>query len=296
MSDNVLNNFSLRLYAFLVFLIGCNVTAQAQAPEKIVVHNRILVNDYNKHSLSNILKLSRSAYGDYELVSSADMEHDPAFQALVAGNIDIFIGSINSEREKLVNTIYVPIDRGLKGFRICIVHKDTPKFLSIRNVSQFVERNLSVGLGEFWPDRLVYEQNGFKTITAPSIKELNLKLKNREYDCLNRSVNKLEIVLAEIGDPDFTVEQELVMIYPNADFISVPQSNVKLAERLAYGLELAIKNNSYYEIFDYHYGSALEDNKVYERKLIFMSRTDASKNIMQAINRYGISSFIMAKP
>ena len=56
---------------------------------------------------------------------------------------------------------------------------------------------------------------------------------------------------------------------------------------------MAIENNSYYELFDTFYAKKLLEHRIFERKMIFLENTAASPKSIDAMNRYGIASFLL---
>lgn len=285
-----MNVFTRFLYATVIFSLFVTQTVFSQ--EKIVVYNRNIDNAFLQESISNILELSVENYGEYEIVASADMEQARAFAELLKGNIDIVVAAPTKEREELAKTIYVPIDRGLLGFRLCMVHADAKPYSSINTPNQFIRQKLSIGLGSNWPDRAIFEENGFNVITSPVKESLFAMLENKRFDCFSRSVNEIRIELKQHKSKPLVADDKLVFIYPNSDFMFINPKDDSVYSRVSLGVGLALENNSYYDIFDKHYGDILLENGIYERKLIFLSNNTLSPRALSAINRFGMASFV----
>lgn len=260
--------------------------------EQIVVYSRNYDNSFLLKSIRNFAALSKDEFGGYELVKSPDMEQGRAFAELVKGNIDIMVSSPTEKREQQADAIYVPIDRGLLGFRICMVNKSKAKFSAIQSANQFIQRSLSVGLGSHWSDRRVFEDNGFKVITSPVHESLFHMLQNNRFDCLPRSINEINAELEQHANKGLIDDQELVFIYPNADFIFINPSKKKLHNRISAGVGKAIENNTFYEIFDEYYENELRKHNIYSRKLVFLQNDNMTPAALSAINRFGIASFV----
>ena len=262
------------------------------ATENIIVYNRNMNNDFVKTSIENVAKLSQADHGGFKLVASEDMEQGDAFDALVKGEIDIIVTSATSEREKKAKLIHVPLDRGLLGFRLCLVHKDSDVFFWISDVQEFITNEITIGVGEFWADRIIFEQNNFATVTSSTFSELFSMLAAKKFDCFSRSVNEISNELREHKALDIKIEPKIVIIYPNADFIFVNPHKPELLLRFTQGMDLAIQNESYFQIFDTFFGNVLEQHQIYERRLIFLQRDNISEKTLDSINKYGIASFI----
>lgn len=263
-----------------------------RASEPWVMYARNYDNPHLKESVENFANLSTEEYGAYNIVASQDMEQGRAFAELLKGNIDIFIGAPTIKREQLASLIYVPMDRGLLGFRICLIHNDSENFKNITSPAQFINKNLSVGLSTHWPDRKVYESNGFTTVTSPVHESLYTMLHNKRFDCLTRSVNEIDMDIKNYPQLNLKSEDNLVFIYPNADFIYINSNNAALFERLSKGVQASIANKSFFGLFNKYYADDLQSKEVFERKLIFLSNQNISNEAMLAINKYGVASFL----
>lgn len=284
----------LKSCVFARCLIFCFLAGSGYvyAKEKIIVYHRNFENPFLYKSLKNFADLSKDDFGDYELVKSKDMEQGRAFAELVKGNIDVLITAPTEQRENQANAIYVPLDRGLLGFRICMVNKEQNQFNAIQSANQFIRKQLSIGLGAHWPDRAIFEDNGFNVITSPVHQSLYSMLASKRFDCLTRSINEIDNELSEYKDMGLVADQELVFIYANADFIFINPKNKKLHQRLSTGLGYSIEDNSFYEVFDEFYENELRKHNIYERRLVFLDNNNVSHKALSAINRFGIASFV----
>lgn len=258
-----------------------------------MVWERNYNNPFFQETLQNITRLAEEEFGEVTLVSSKKMEQGRAFAELLKGNIDVFIGSADAKREVSAKAIYVPLDRGLLGFRVCLVNKNSPKFDKIKTPLDFIQRNLKVGLGSHWPDRFIYEENGFKVITSPVYDSLFEMLKLDRFDCFSRSVNEIAIEVERFKETDIVQDDHIVFIYPNADFIFTNLKNESLQKRLDLGVNLSIEDNSFYEIFEKYFEATLMKNGIYERKLMIINNARLTPDARAAINRFGIASFVL---
>lgn len=261
---------------------------------EVVVYQRNLSNPFVKQSIHNFLTLTQTD-ANTSLVASPDMEQNEAFAALARGEIDIIVSAPTRVREALANMVAVPLDRCLLGFRLCMVHQDSPPFIAISNPAQFIQANLSVGLGADWVDRFIYQENGFTVVSSTADNFLYGMLSNKRFDCFTRSVSEIQDNLRDHLNESLAIDQKLVFIYPNGDFIFVNPKKPALFERLQQGVNMAIEDGSYYDVFDEYFAGSLQSHRIFERKLIFLSNNELSENALQAINHYGIASFIIPK-
>lgn len=266
------------------------------ASQKIVVWQENYNDPFILQSLQNIASLASSELGDYEFVASKKMNASEAFEALEAGNIDLFVGGINSEREVVATPVYVPLDRGLLGYRICLTNKNKPLNVSFKTPMHVIQESIHIGILENLIDTNVYQENGFKVSSGNSYSSLVNMLKSQVFDCFSRSINEINLEALSLqmhkkGSELIEIDNKMIFIYPSANFIFTSSSNKKLHQGLSIGIGRAIENDSYYSIFNEHYANILLKHGIYERKLIFMSNYDMSYQALSAINRFGIASF-----
>lgn len=86
-------------------------------------------------------------------------------------------------------------------------------------------------------------------------------------------------------------EQHIALLYPNADFIFVANSEKRLKQRLEKGIKIAMENGDFDTYFDKHYMTVLQKYNFFNRKLLFLKNKDISEQALRAINVYGLASF-----
>jgi hypothetical protein len=94
-----------------------------------------------------------------------------------------------------------------------------------------------------------------------------------------------------LAHKEFRAEKRLAFIYPFADILYIRKGAEKLHEALEHGLMLAIKDRSYFELFDHYYSDSLQKYEFYFRKILVLDNKRISPQAREAINRYGIASF-----
>ncbi|WP_395339668.1 hypothetical protein PN836_015060 [Ningiella sp. W23] len=267
--------------------------------QRIVFWERNFNTEFLHASLTNYLNASEHRFGAYELVPSAPMEQYEAFAALDRGEIDVVVGSINLEREQKYAPIYSPIDRGLAGFRVCLIHRDLRRASTLQTtdenyfdiVNAAVAGELTIGLGSDWPDKAIYEQNDYTTVDSESYLELFDMLEAKTFNCFSRSMQEIDAEIANLSTEAIVKDDKIVFIYPNAAFLYTSKDNIDLQERLQFGAALAKSNGSYYRLFEQYYAGILANNNLYFRKLIFLRNKDLSKTALDSINEFGLASF-----
>jgi hypothetical protein len=162
-------------------------------------------------------------------------------------------------------------------------------FDAVSTAEEFTERNLQIFVKQQWPDRGIYEDNGFPVWGFNELTGLTNTLLSDKSACFSRSL--IEIGFEAAKYQDFKIEDNIAFIYPLADIIYVNKANTRLQAALEYGLNKAIEDQSYYQLFNKHYESVLQEHSFYLRKMFLMKNDEVSPRALEAINKYGIASF-----
>jgi hypothetical protein len=204
----------------------------------------------------------------------------------------MMVASVDLQREQQATTIYIPLERGLAGFRLCLIKKISQNlFFDINTLRDFRRRKLSIGVGAHWPDKDILTFNRLPVTTSPIESNLYSMLDVGRFACLSRSVKEASESVKSQNHLDLEVEQNIAFIYPLADFIYISKMETRLAERIEKGLKIAIENGQFYALFEKHYKQLLLKYNLYGRKLFFLKNENLSEKAKNAINQYGIASF-----
>ncbi|MBE1301151.1 MAG: hypothetical protein GJ680_14745 [Alteromonadaceae bacterium] len=263
------------------------------AGDKVVLWERNYIRPSFYELIELTLELTKDDYGDYQIVSSEPMEQGKAFAMLQREiAINVIIAGTSKKRESQFNTIYYPIDRGLLGFRLCIVTEDNRlDFADINELKDFRHKEKIVGVGTHWPDRSIINDNGLRVEHSQIFEQLFKMVELKRIDCFLRSINEIDGELEKYGSSGLADEPFLAFLYPAADFIFIGKSDTKIAERISEGLRRAIYNGDFERHFEKHYAHLLQKYQFYNRKLLFLKNYDMSAKAKQAINKFGIASF-----
>lgn len=273
------------------------VTPSVYSTDDIVVWNRT----YEKAALLEIIQmaatLSEPEFGPFTLRRSRPIEQGRAFISLADGELlNVMVAGISSEREILGLPIYIPLDRGLLGFRVCLQHEDSRSLENITSLTDFTDNRIVVGVGSHWPDRKILESNGLKVMHSPVYEQLFPMLNKGRFDCFLRSMHEVDSELVTHQDLNLAVDDFISIIYPQADFAFVSVKYPRIHQRLQLGLKRAIEQGLFSEHFEKHYAATLERHNLYGRKLIILDNPDLSIEAFDAINEYGLASFALHSP
>lgn len=211
-------------------------------------------------------------YPTLTLVPSKPMGQGRVLRELQDGHTDrVALANVASspEREKSLLPIAIPINRGLLGFRVCLIREgEQARFSGIDSVEEFNQRGLLIGQGRHWPDRIILQSNGLSVVSVPSFGQLFPMLLRSRFDCFLRGVGEVLIDMRQQDTRGLAVEQDLMFSYRMPSYLFVGPDNEALALRLELGLRRAMAGNAFNDYFDRHFRDAIVVLRLYERQTI----------------------------
>ena len=201
-----------------------------------------------------------------------------ALRSLHEGNaLSVVWSMTNKEREMEFRPIRIPIYKGLIGWRLLMIRKESqPVFSDIQTLADL--QHLIAGQGHDWPDTAILKDNGI-SVTSPS-----------DYDSLFRLLNKGRVnfvprSIVEIWDEEkrykpmgLSVENSLLLRYPAAAYYFVAKDNEALANLIQKGLELSIQDGSFDKLFYAHHQAAIELANIPKRRVLELHNLELPLN------------------
>ncbi|WP_339723609.1 amino acid ABC transporter substrate-binding protein [uncultured Paraglaciecola sp.] len=187
--------------------------------------------------------------------------------------INIVWGMTNTQREKDLLPIRIPIFKGLIGWRLLLIRQDmAERFKYIQELEHLVK--LSPLQGRDWPDTKILQSNGFDVITERSQSALMRMLRNAQGDFFPRSIIEVWEELAKSKpQPAIQIQPTLGIRYPAAIYFFVNKNSVPLASLIEKGLEKAIKNGKFDALFIEHYKSYIDKAQIENRTFYTLKNT-----------------------
>lgn len=206
-----------------------------------------------------VLRLAlREAGVQFELRPSKErMPQGRALQQLSNGrDVDVVWSMTSIEREQDLLPIRIPIDKGLLGWRVLLINKErAPGFAGIKTLEQL--RTLSAGQGHDWPDTYILRANGLPVQTGTSYDGLFNMLAAQRFDYFPRSIIEAWDEQQRFGAKTLEIEKTLILHYPTAFYFFVNKKDHKLARTIEDGLNRAIANGRFDQLFTQTYGDML---------------------------------------
>ncbi|RYY73280.1 MAG: transporter substrate-binding domain-containing protein [Gammaproteobacteria bacterium] len=169
--------------------------------------------------------------------------------------------------EAELEPVRIPLCKGLSGWRILFIRPESQAaFSKIKNMNDL--RQYLAGHGSDWPDAARYESLNLPQKLSGSWKGLFSMLKQNRIDYLSRSA--LEIYDEDDAFPELNlkVESQLVIRYPAAYYFYVRKNNPQLAADVKIGLERAIADGSFDEIFNRYFSEKINRLHMESRRII----------------------------
>lgn len=189
--------------------------------------------------------------------SAARMQQGRSLRFLEQGRqVDVVWTVSSARRERQFLPVRIPIDRGLIGMRLLLVHQSQlARFSAIHDRAGLAA--LRAGQGHDWPDTEVLRANGMKVATSTVYEGLFTMLERGHIDYFPRSVGEVWPELAARPGRGLAAAPGLVLYYPQALYFFVRRGNDALAGAIERGLRAAIADGSMERLFRQFYGPAL---------------------------------------
>lgn len=197
------------------------------------------------------LKKSGST-GELKLVGNSVNQERAKIQ-LADGDIDVYDTGPSVELDAKFDPIYLPMDRGILGWRLFIINKDNAsKFAAVKKLEDL--KGLTAGQGLGWGDVKTLEAAGLAVLTAPNIVNLVKMVEGKRFDFFPLGANEVFGILEQFGkgSKELEVEKNLTLVYPWARFFYVKKGNAKLKDEIKKGMEAALQDGSLQTLLSNH--------------------------------------------
>lgn len=165
------------------------------------------------------------------------------------GKLEAFWNSSNAEKESKFTPVRICLYKGLLGNRIFIINKNNQsKFDNVHTLDDL--KKITIGQGKTWADTKILESNGLTVVKANKYESLFLMVDGGRFDAFSRGVHEPFGELEKHPNlPDLTVEKHLMLVYRMPFYLFVAKDNKALAKDLEAGLNAAIADGSFDQVF-----------------------------------------------
>jgi ABC-type amino acid transport substrate-binding protein len=255
---------------------GAAATA-AKPPRLLRYPRHQAFDDPQQAYVTAVLQLALARSGqDYALRSSTlRMVQARAIHEIATdtGTVDIVWAATSRARELQLLPVRIPIDRGLIGWRLALLHARQPQLLrQARKVADLAP--LTAGQMRDWPDTAILQANGLRVDTSSTYEGLFQQLAAGRIDYFPRSVIEAQSELASHARLPLALDPHLVIRYPAALYFFVGRHRPALARHIAAGLEKMLADGSFRQLFQRHFGRLAQQLHLSRRHVLDLSNQD----------------------
>jgi hypothetical protein len=245
------------------------VPLAASAVEIVRVPKPEFEGDHRYDYALQLLQLALSKSGTEYRMQAAETPMNQERQVLeIEAGRSIDVGPIPSsaEREARLLPVYIPINKGLLGWRLGLIRKGDKGLVAGIDTLDDLKR-LRLAQGQEWPDTQILRANGIDVITAPKYEGLFKMLTGKRFDYFPRSMMEIWEEQALNADT-LEVEPRLALHYFYDAYFMVNRKNTRLAQDIQAGLEKAIADGSFDKLFQQYFGEWLRKAHLETRTVI----------------------------
>ena len=274
-----------QLLATALFAIFCGLLAlhsallqaqdnTAESSDVIYAWSEAMAEDPRGHYPIELLKLALARSGqNYQAKPS---KHELGqFRTLrhveLSRDLDVVWTFSTPEREQELLPIRIPIDRGLLGWRLLLIHASSQERIASLTVEQL--KQLRSAQGHDWPDLKVLQDNGFNVSPSSSYPGLFAMLERGRIAYFPRSMSEIWPELLQQNNANLTVDRHWVLHYPAPLYFFVSKSKPELALAIETGLRAAIDDGSMKALFIKHFQDAITQADLLKRQVIELENT-----------------------
>lgn len=228
--------------------------------------------NYYWELLQAALEETTPRWGPFQITVSPNVVSAARAELLLAGSSDITITvrTTSTDREKTLQAVMIPLDKGLTGYRLFMTKAPTQQRLSqVRTLQDL--KQFSIGQGINWIDGDILRNAGFNVVTGPNYESLFAMLEANRFDLFSRGINEIgmEFNFASGQYPYLTIEKSLMLYYPlpRYFFFSRTKDGERLAHRVEEGLRLLLKNGKFDKRYQAFKRSILVDLQLAGRRI-----------------------------
>jgi hypothetical protein len=253
------------IYALTLFITLFTVTSKASQETLFITH-------YQGHERyeygAKLLDLALSKLNiPYQInVSDENITNEARGELeVISGNLDLQWMSTSLSRETSMIPVKIPIYQGALGLRLLLINQDNePEFnFLVRNLTDL--QRYTGGHGLHWGDLPVYKANGLKVLPHKDYSSIFELLKLNRIDYFHRGINEIWAEHARHND-SLSIAQNTMLFYPLPVYFFVSKQKPELASHLEKGLNIAIEDGSFRQLFEDYMGDYIRQGELEQRK------------------------------
>ncbi len=262
----MIKNVTKIIIVFILFSLKVNAATLVHF--KVEAENSQLVLDILK------LAMSKSSPNTHFVENKETTNIFRFIEKMDAGKASLMWSGTTTELQNKLRAIKIPILKGLLGHRLLLIRNgEQNRFDHIKDIEDLKE--MTAGQGAFWGDALILKENLLPVITTKKWRNLFLMLNGKRFDYFPRALHEPWVEIEEHKKLNFSIEKNLLLVYPYAMYFFVSKKNEVLAQQIEKGLNEAINDGSYDKLFFNHpmVKNALAQAHLQERTVINLTNS-----------------------
>ncbi len=206
--------------------------------------------DGNGRYAMQMVKLAFSKIGaDYKIeADKAEVSQARNIEDVANGKSDLLWAATNQEMEDRLLPIRIPLYKGMLGHRIFIINPASQaKFDRVKTFEDL--KQFTFGQGTTWADSDILASNGLKVIRTNKYQNLFYMVDGGRFDAFPRGVQEPWQELVNNASLPLAVEKHIMLVYRMPFYLFTSKKNTKLAADLELGLNRAIADGSFDQVF-----------------------------------------------
>ena len=271
-------------FVLLAHLLWMTVAAHAEL--RVVYPNEEGRAGHNYGAQVLALALAKSGVPYTLTIHPARVNQERARVMIEEGQISVYDFGTSAEFEQRLLPVYFPIDRGLLGYRLCVIHRDNADaFARIHALEQLREK--TAGQGVNWADTAILRHAGITVHVAPW-ESLFQMVESKRFDFFPLGASEASTLLYEYQSlaPNAIVDTHLVLIYPFGRLFFVRKDNAALRDVIQSGLEQAFADGSFQQLFEDFWSLSLTTVNLKERTQIRISNPNVTPAFLNIPRKY----------
>jgi hypothetical protein len=162
--------------------------------------------------------------------------------------IDVIWSMTSADMEKRLRRVPISLLRGLNSYRVFLIREaDQEKFAAVASLEDL--KAFRAGMVSSWPDTAILKSNGLSVVTSAHYELLFNMLEVKRIDYFPRGLYEVWQEQEANADKGFVIERQLMLHYHGPIYFFVSRDNKSLADRIERGINLAIADGSFDELF-----------------------------------------------
>lgn len=217
------------------------------------------------------LEASSVKYGPYEFrVAPLSMERDRLLQEMLKGELVNLSAQVTSrEWEQKLTPIRIPVDKGISNYRISLIDsRNQDLFSAVRTLDQL--KNLSLGAGRQWSLTATYKQAGFHVVEGSTSAGLHSMLAAGRFQHFPRAIDEAVYEQAAYAPsfPTLALERSFALYIPSPRYFFLGGGQqLRLAQRLEYGMQILIADGRFDQLFHEFYDGLIDKAGLRKRRI-----------------------------